>query len=61
MKKNKITIEQKLRLLYDLQLIDSRIDTIRSIRGELPLQVRDLEDSIKGLENSYFFYGSRVR
>ena len=48
--KTKITVEQKLRFLYDLQLIHSRINTIRSIRGELPLEIRDLEDSIKGLE-----------
>lgn len=48
---NKIeaTVEEKLRALYDLQLIDSRIDEIRSMRGELPLEVEDLEDEIAGL------------
>ena len=35
---------------YDLQLIDSRIDKIRSVRGELPLEVEDLEDEIEGLD-----------
>jgi len=45
-----VTVEEKLRALYDLQLIDSRIDKIRSIRGELPLEVEDLEDEISGLE-----------
>ncbi|PJB13559.1 MAG: hypothetical protein CO119_00835 [Flavobacteriales bacterium CG_4_9_14_3_um_filter_40_17] len=47
---NKIeaTVEEKLRALYDLQLIDSRIDEIRSMRGELPLEVEDLEDDIAG-------------
>ena len=45
-----VTVEEKLRALYDLQLIDSRIDKIRSIRGELPLEVEDLEDEIGGLE-----------
>lgn len=45
-----ITVEQKLRALYDLQLIDSRIDKIRAVRGELPLEVEDLEDEIAGLD-----------
>jgi predicted nucleic acid-binding Zn-ribbon protein len=45
-----ITVEQKLRALYDLQLIDTRIDKIRAVRGELPLEVEDLEDEIAGLE-----------
>lgn len=44
-----LTVEEKLRTLYDLQLIDSRIDEIRNLRGELPLEVRDLEDEIAGL------------
>ena len=48
-KKKEITVEEKLRALYDLQLIDSRIDEIRSVRGELPLEVEDLEDDIAGL------------
>ena len=47
-KKKEITIEEKLRALYDLQLIDSRIDEIRNIRGELPLEVEDLENEIEG-------------
>ena len=48
-KKKEPTVEEKLRALYDLQLIDSRIDKIRDIRGVLPLEVRDLEDEIEGL------------
>jgi len=48
-KKTEITVEEKLRALYDLQLIDSRIDKIRDIRGELPLEVQDLEDELAGL------------
>jgi len=48
-KKKEITVENKLRALYDLQLIDSRVDTIRSVRGELPLEVQDLEDEVAGL------------
>ncbi|GAA4290235.1 zinc ribbon domain-containing protein [Aestuariibaculum suncheonense] len=50
MAKNKeVTVEDRLRALYDLQLIDSRIDEIRNVRGELPLEVRDLEDEVAGL------------
>lgn len=48
-KKKEITVEERLRALYDLQLIDSRIDEIRNVRGELPLEVRDLEDEVEGL------------
>ena len=50
-KKKEITVEEKLRSLYNVQLIDSRIDKIRDIRGELPLEVRDLEDEIEALKN----------
>lgn len=49
MTKKELTVEEKLRALYDLQLIDSRIDEIKSTRGELPLEVQDLEDEIAGL------------
>ena len=48
-KKTEITVEEKLRALFDLQLIDSRIDKIRDIRGELPLEVEDLEDELAGM------------
>ena len=48
-KKKEVTVEERLRALYDLQLIDSRVDEIRNIRGELPLEVRDLEDEVEGL------------
>ena len=48
-KKKEISVEEKLRALYDLQLIDSRIDEIRNVRGELPLEVEDLEDEVAGL------------
>ncbi len=49
-KQKEITVEDKLRALYDLQLIDSRVDEIRSVRGELPLEVEDLEDEVLGLK-----------
>ena len=48
--KKELTIEAKLRALFDLQLIDSRIDEIRGLRGELPLEVEDLENEIVGLK-----------
>ena len=49
-KKTEFSVEDRLRALYDLQLIHSRIDKIRSVRGELPLEVEDLEDEVAGLE-----------
>ena len=51
-KTNKATVESKLRALYDLQLIDSRIDEIVNLRGELPLEVEDLENEIAGLNTN---------
>jgi hypothetical protein len=42
------SVEDKLRAIYDLQLIDSRIDEIKC-KGELPLEVEDLEDEVAGL------------
>ena len=49
-KKVEYSVEEKLRAMYDLQLIDSRIDKIKSVRGELPLEVEDLEDEVEGLD-----------
>ena len=48
--KIELTIEKKLIALYNLQQVHSQIDKIRIIRGELPLEVQDLEDDIAGLE-----------
>lgn len=45
-----LPIEQKLKALYELQQVSSKIDRIRTMRGELPLEVQDLEDEIAGLE-----------
>mgnify|MGYP001374984600 CR=1 FL=1 len=44
-----ISVEDKLKALYSLQTIDSEIDKIRIVRGELPLEIEDLEDSVAGL------------
>jgi predicted nucleic acid-binding Zn-ribbon protein len=49
-KKREFSVEERLRALYDLQLIDSRIDKIRSVQGELPLEVEDLEDEVAGIQ-----------
>ncbi len=43
------SVESRLKSLYELQTILSQIDRIKTVRGELPLEVRDLEDHIEGL------------
>lgn len=48
--KKEVSVADKLDALYELQKIDSEIDRIRTIRGELPLEVQDLEDELTGLE-----------
>lgn len=48
--KKEATVAEKLDSLYNLQLIDSEIDRIRTVRGELPLEVQDLEDELAGLD-----------
>ena len=45
-----VSMETKLRLLYKLQQTDTKIDKIYLLRGELPLEVQDLEDEIEGLK-----------
>ena len=60
-KKKEISIEKKLRALYDLQLIDSRIDKIKSVRGELPLEVEDLENEIAGLTSRLENFKSELK
>jgi len=44
------TVAEKLKMLYELQQIDSKIDQIAVLRGELPIEVSDLEDEIAGLD-----------
>ena len=46
---NELTVEQKLKTLFQLQTMLSKIDEIKTLRGELPLEVQDLEDEIAGL------------
>ena len=49
-KAKQATVEEKLKALYKLQSIDTQIDKIKILRGELPLEVQDLEDEIAGLQ-----------
>jgi uncharacterized protein len=44
------TVEQKLKALFELQTIHTKVDKIRQVRGELPMEVADLEDDVEGLE-----------
>jgi hypothetical protein len=50
------SVEGKLRSLYEMQLIDSNIDRLRIVRGELPLEVQDLEDTVAQLETRFENY-----
>ena len=47
---NDYSMEEKIVALYDLQKIDSKIDEINKLKGELPLEVQDLEDEVAGLQ-----------
>lgn len=49
-KLQELSVEEKLQHLYELQRIDTEIDKIKTLRGELPLEVQDLEDELAGLE-----------
>lgn len=49
----KYTPEETLRSLFNLQFIDSRIDSMREVRGELPMEVNDLEDEMAGLNKRF--------
>ena len=44
-----LSVEEKLKTLYQLQTMLSSIDEKKALRGELPLEVQDLEDEIEGL------------
>ncbi|MDX2445041.1 MAG: C4-type zinc ribbon domain-containing protein [Bacteroidales bacterium] len=59
--KTEITVEEILRALYELQLVDSSADKIRILRGELPLEVQDLEDEIAGLETRISNYDNDIK
>ncbi|MCD8042564.1 MAG: C4-type zinc ribbon domain-containing protein [Tannerellaceae bacterium] len=56
-----ITVEEKLSTLYQLQTMVTEIDKIKTLRGELPLEVQDLEDEIAGLETRLHNYQSEIK
>jgi Zn-ribbon protein, possibly nucleic acid-binding len=55
------TVEEKLSTLYQLQTIMTEVDKIKTLRGELPLEVQDLEDEIAGLETRLQKYQSEIK
>jgi len=55
-----ITVEEKLKALYELQKVVSQIDEIKILRGELPLEVQDLEDEIIGLNTRMENYETEI-
>ncbi len=58
--KSRLSVEERLRLLYDLQLIDSRIHKLENLRGELPLEVKFFEDEIEGLQTRIDNYKEEI-
>ncbi len=60
-KEKEITVEEKLRALFQLQNLNSDVDKIRTLRGELPLEVQDLEDEIAGLQTRVDKYKEEVK
>ncbi len=56
-----ITVEEKLFALYDLQKVVSKIDEIKILRGELPLEVQDLEDEIIGLTTRLEHFDAEIK
>ena len=55
------SMESRLKLLYKLQQTDSKIDAIRLLRGELPLEVRDLEDHVQGLKTRVTNFQTEIK
>lgn len=55
-----LTVEEKIEVLYELQKVDSKIDDINRVKGELPLEVQDLEDDIVGLETRIQNYTQEI-
>ena len=56
-----ISVEEKLKALYELQTVATEIDKIKTLRGELPLEVQDLEDEIAGLQTRIDNYTAEVQ
>lgn len=60
MAKKEISVEQKLKALYNLQKVMSEVDSIRTLRGELPLEVEDLEAEVEGLSTRIEKYKTEI-
>lgn len=56
-----LTVEERLKALYELQTLLTEIDRIKSIRGELPLEVEDLEDEIAGLKTRIEKFNTEIQ
>ena len=59
-KTENLSVEERLKALYELQTTLSEIDRIKTIRGELPLEVKDLEDHIEGLRTRIDNYNREI-
>lgn len=55
-----VAVEDKLKTLYQLQVVASEIDKLHALRGELPLEVKDMEDEIEGLETRANNYAAEI-
>ena len=55
-----ISVEDRLKSLYQLQTLLSEVDRIKFLRGELPLEVQDLEDEIEGLQTRMNNYNDQI-
>ena len=56
-----MSIEEKLKLLFELQMVASEMDKLKILRGELPLEVQDLEDEIAGLKTRINNYEDEIK
>ena len=59
-KTENLPVEERLKSLYELQTILTEIDRIKTIRGELPLEVKDLEDNLEGLHTRIANYTAEI-
>ena len=59
-KEKELNVEERLKALYELQTILSEVDRIKTLRGELPLEVQDLEDEIEGLQTRESKYDEEI-
>lgn len=59
-KTDNLSVESRLKSLYELQTILTEIDRIKTIRGELPLEVKDLEDNLAGLHTRIDNYTAEI-